>query len=391
MISELEWAKNNLDKIVAFRRELHRFPEPSCREIETHRRLRGWLSDMGVPFTASGDNITIAEFKGKEQERPTVGIRCDTDALEVKELTGLPYRSQNEGIMHACGHDAHMAMGLGACLYWKEHPEQLKGTVKVIFQPAEEGGGGAKRTVETGLLNDVNAFIGIHVWPQLEKGTMSISDGPVCSCTDIISIRIHGKGGHGAYPDLCLDAVTASAAVVMELQHIVSRFVPPMQPVVLTLGSLHAGTRWNVIAEEAELEGTLRTFDDELRERIIQRVQDVVEHVAAAHQCRGELHIVNQAKLVYNDAQLAKTARSAAEEVLSKENVLQLAPAMIGDDFSEYRSLAPSCYGLLGVGTKGKSNPPLHHGAFHLDEEALALGTAFFCRVVAQIQESRTR
>lgn len=386
MIPELEWAKEHLDRIVAYRRELHRFPEPSRKEFETHQRLRAWLQEMDVAFVAPKDNITIAQFKGADSNAPVIGIRCDTDALEVKELTGFSYQSQNTGIMHACGHDAHMAMGLGACMYWKEHPKQLRGSVQVIFQPAEEGGGGAKDTVATELLNHTDAFLGLHVWPQLEKGQISISDGPVCSCTDILSIRIHGKGGHGAYPDLCLDTVTASAAVVTELQHIVSRFVPPMQPVVLTLGSLHAGTRWNVIAEEAEIEGTLRTFDDALRDRIIQRIGEIVEHTAAAHQCRGEFRIINQAKLVFNDAQLSKKARAAAEDIVSAEKVLQLAPAMIGDDFSEYRSIAPSCYGLLGVGAKGEINPPLHHGAFKLDEDALALGTAFFCRAVKQIQ-----
>lgn len=388
MATELQWAKSNLDKLTAFRRELHRYPEPSCKEIETHRRLRAWLREMDVAFFTPENNITIAVLGEKLAGAPCVGIRCDTDALEVKEQTCLPFQSRHEGVMHACGHDAHMAMGLGACLYWKTHPEALQGRVKVIFQPAEEGGDGAEHTVGTGLLDDVDAFIALHVWPQLDKGVISITDGPVCSSTDIVSIRVYGKGGHGAYPDLCQDAVAASAAVVTALQHIVSRFVPPIQPVVLSLGSLHAGTRWNVIAQEAAIEGTLRTFDDGLRERIIERMRSVIEHTAAAHQCSAELEITSQAKVVFNDPALSSVLRSAALELFPAEKVLALAPAMIGDDFSAYRTIAPCCYGLLGVRKQGDLDAaPLHHGAFDIDEEALALGTAYFCHAAARIHQ----
>lgn len=391
MMPELLWAKEHLQQIIAFRRELHRFPEPSCNEFQTHQRLRSWLQKMDVSFLSPADNITIAVLEPLQAKGPVIGIRCDTDALEVEEQTGLPYQSENDGIMHACGHDAHMAMGLGACMYWKEHPEQIKGAGKVIFQPAEEGGGGAQQTVRTGLLDDVHAFLGLHVWPQLNKGQISISDGPLCSCTDILSIRIHGRGGHGAYPNLCADAVTASAALVMELQHIVSRFTPPMQPVVLTLGSLSAGTRWNVIAEEAQIEGTLRTFDDDLRERILTRIREIVEHIAAAHQCRGEINVINQAKLVLNDPLVSKITRAAACDIFVPDHILQLGPVMIGDDFSEYRSVAPSCYALLGVGGNDRDYPPLHHGKFTLDEDALALGTAFFCHAVRRLQEGNLK
>lgn len=384
MTEQRAWAQENLQKLIAFRRELHMYPEPTGCETATHRRLRGWLDEMGVPYLAPQDNMTIAVLEGKKGDGPVTGIRCDTDALEVTELTGAPYASRNGGVMHACGHDAHMAMGLGLAMFLKGRLDQMRGTVKIIFQPAEEGGGGAKACVGTGLLNDVQAFLALHVWPQLLTGDISISDGPVCSCTDTLRINVHGRGGHGAYPDLCRDAVTASAAMVTALQQVVSRFVPPMQPVVLTIGKLHAGTRWNVVAEEAVLEGTLRTFDDALRESVIARIGEIVQHTALAGQCTAELHVEDQTGLVYNDAALAEKMRAAAQDATGRAP-LRLAPAMIGDDFSEYRAIAPSCYGLLGVGVQGRENPPLHHGAFTLDEEALALGTAYFCKAVCAL------
>lgn len=366
-------------------RHFHRHPEPSHGEIETNRKIREALDALSIPYLAPKENLTIALIQGtgKGNGNAVIGIRCDTDALQMEEKTGLPYASCNDGMMHGCGHDAHITMGLGAAkLLWTRR-EMFSGLAKIIFQPAEEGERGAQETIATGLVSDVTAFIAIHVWSLYETGTIHISPGPVAASTDMFTIRLTGKGGHGAYPHLCVDAVTAGAAVVEALQHIPSRFISPMDPVVVTVGSFHGGTRCNIIAEEAVLEGTFRTFGPDVRREVLTLLDRLVNHTAAAHGCKAEIDIVEATSATINDEKISTLALSSAKKLVPPEKIGPQAPGMVGDDFAEYSAIAPGCYVQLGIANREKKTDfAHHHGCFAVDEDVLPLGAALLCQFV---------
>ena len=277
----ISFAKSYEADMRAFFEDLHQYPEPSHGEIRTNARVREVLGERGIKLLCPAENITIAVIHGAKPGK-TVGMRFDTDALQMQELCDLPYKSKKDGLMHGCGHDAHTTVGVYTALMLNDMKEQLCGTYKVIFQPAEEGERGAHEVIATGLVDDCDAFFGLHVWSQYETGTLHATTGGVCASPDMFTVKIHGRGGHGATPHLCADAVAAGAAVVQSLQHIASRFISPMQPVVVTVGSFHAGTRCNIIAEDAVLEGTLRAFDDGVRASLIEYFHRVIQDVAHA-------------------------------------------------------------------------------------------------------------
>lgn len=378
MDKRLEWMRGHADEINEIRELFHREPELSRHEFKTNERIRAYLDKWGVEYLAPESNITIALLKGAK-DGPVTAFRCDTDALSVTELTGADFASRVPGVMHACGHDTHITMGLAAARYLSLHPETFSGTVKVIFQPAEEGEGGARAVIATGLVNDVSRFFGLHVWPHLPVGAMGLIAGAVCSGTDKMTIRVKGVGGHGACPDKCRDAVVAAAAVVSNLQTIVARNVPPMKTAVLSIGTIHAGTRWNVIADEAVMTGTMRTLDLEAREIMTRRMEEVVEYTCRAQGCTGEVTVENLHGIVINDETVTRFARDAAVLVLGG-GAVDAEPAMIGDDFSMYSAIAPACYAFLGCTKPGDKNIyPLHHGCFLPDKEALLYGAAWLC------------
>ena len=250
----------------AFFEDLHRHPEPSHFENRTNQRVREQLRAHQIDMLCPKDNITIAVIRGAKPGR-TVGLRFDTDALQMQELCDVPYKSETDGLMHGCGHDAHTTCGVFVARLLKAHADALCGTYKIIFQPAEEGEHGADEVIATGLVSDVDAFYGLHVWSLYPTGTLHATPGGIWAEPDMFKVTIHGKGGHGATPEVCVDAITAGAAVVQSLQTIVSRFISPMDSVVVTVGSFHAGTRCNIIAQDAVLEGTLRAFDDDVHRR----------------------------------------------------------------------------------------------------------------------------
>ncbi|MBP3647411.1 MAG: amidohydrolase [Clostridia bacterium] len=352
-------------------RYLHRHPETAHHEVETNRFIRRELDRLGIPYDAPADNVTIAVVDSG-LPGPVVGLRCDTDALPVQEETGLPFASETPGVMHACGHDAHITSGLFAARLLNAHKGEWKGKLKVIFQPAEEGEGGARDLIKTGAADGIDAFFGIHVWSPHPSGGMYASASPVSASVDMFTIRIHGKGGHGATPDLCHDAVVAASALVIQLQTAVSRCVSPMQPALLTIGSFHAGTVGNIIAEDAELKGTIRAFDAKTRKTLVDTLHTMADLVCRAHGCTAEVNNIDLTPAVINHPQAAEVARRACDKLFGEGTVRNQSALMLGDDFADYMALAPSCYAQVGIADEAKATHYAHHNCrFKVDEDVL--------------------
>ena len=355
----------------------HKIPEKSRFEVKTNRLIRQELDKMGVFYHAPKENITIAVIEGAAPG-PVVGIRADTDALQLTEETSLTYKSEHEGMMHACGHDGHIAIALTCAKILSGMKNELKGAVKIIFQPAEEGEMGAQAVIETGLVNDVSAFFGVHLWSPYETGQMRVAPRGVAASTDMFTINIHGRAGHGAMPELCIDACLCASALVMNLQSIVSRFMSPFDPVVITVGSIHAGTRCNIIAGEATIEGTIRTFDPKVYDEVHAHFDRVVKEVCGAYRCTYEINNVKACGVTWNDEKLTEIALENAKRIAPANEVGADTPFMLGDDFGEYRCIAPVCYMKVGIrNEKIDAVYAHHHPKFKVDEEALPRAVAW--------------
>jgi len=376
MTELLNLAKNDAAHLSELYREFHRYPETAYNEVETNRRIRRELDRLGVSYIAHSDVLTVAIIEGKKSGA-TVGIRCDTDALAVKEATGLPYASENEGVMHACGHDAHITAGLGCAKLLHGMRDRLSGKVKIIFQPAEEGAGGAEVVLKTGLVDDVDVFFGIHVWSAFPLGEFHVSAMTVAASVDMFTIKIHGKGGHGASPALCADAVAAGADLVSSLQYIVSRTLPATEPAVVTVGSFHGGSVGNIIAGEAELKGTVRAITKESRNLAEKKLRETAEAVAKYHGCTAEVNYKRVNDIVSNDARAVELAKEAATGIVSPEAIGPQVLRMLGDDFSSYGKIAPYCYAQVGITPEGAEPIPHHNGRFVVDESVLPLCSAW--------------
>ena len=368
-------------------RALHRCPELAHHEVQTNRLLRSELDEMQIPYLAPADNITIA-LLDSGLPGPCVGLRCDTDALPVLEETGLPYASRNPGAMHACGHDAHMTAGLGALRLLRAHPGEWQGRVKVIFQPAEEGEDGSDQVIATGLVSDVDVFFAIHVWSPFAAGTLHVSPIVTSAAVNMFTIRLTGKGGHGAAPESCRDALVAGAALVCALQTVVSRSVSPMEPAVVTLGSFHAGQVGNVIAEQAELKGTIRTLNEQTRSLVEARLRDITESTAAIYGCSAQIENIRVSDAVQNDQRAAAIALDCARSLAPEEKIGPQKTMMLGDNFANYGVIAPYCYAQVGIADAAKqTDVPHHNSRFRVDEDCLPLCAAWMASFAAACGE----
>ena len=373
----LEFAKKDEVYIQKVFRWLHQHPEVSHKEQKTNQYLREELDKMGVFYLAPKDNITIAVIDSGKTGK-TIGLRCDTDALPVKEETGLSYASQYDGVMHACGHDAHMAMGIGTAKILSEHKEEWCGKVKIIFQPAEEGEDGADQVIATGLVDDIDAFFSIHVWSPYKSGELHVSPITVSAAVNMFTIRIVGKGGHGATPEKCADAILAASTLVVSLQGVVSRMISPMEPSVVTIGSFHAGTAGNIIAQEAILQGTTRSLNEETRQKISDAIRSYAEHVAQMYGCKAEMTEVRTSDAVCNDVKVTEIARKCAEQLVPLELIGEQRTMMLGDNFANFGVIAPYCYVQVGIADEKKHTDYAHHnGKFAIDEDVLPLCVAW--------------
>ena len=350
--------------------DFHRYPEISTKEFRTTKKIKEYLTEWGVKLIALPLPTGVLAQIGTGN-RPVAALRCDLDALPVQEETGLPYASEVSGCMHACGHDFHMTSVLGAALLLKERESQLKGTVRLIFQPSEEINEGAVPVLRTGLLGDVSEYYGIHADPEIDAGTLGIREGAVMACPDHFQIRIHGCGGHGAQPHLSLNPIPCAASVILALQQAVPGKISPFSPCVLSVCQIQAGDTWNVIPGQALLEGTLRTMSDTDRETGISSIREIAEYTAKTWGCTAETVFFPAPPPVVNNADLAvfaaETARSLGIRVIQQE------PSMIGEDFAEYLQEKPGCFIRVGTGI----GPGLHHSKFKADPSVLS-GTAEF-------------
>ena len=350
--------------------DFHRYPEISTKEFRTTKKIKEYLTEWGVKLIALPLPTGVLAQIGTGN-RPVAALRCDLDALPVQEETGLPYASEVSGCMHACGHDFHMTSVLGAALLLKERESQLKGTVRLIFQPSEEVNEGAVPVLRTGLLGDVSEYYGIHADPEIDAGTLGIREGAVMACPDHFQIRIHGCGGHGAQPHLSLNPIPCAASVILALQQAVPGKISPFSPCVLSVCQIQAGDTWNVIPGQALLEGTLRTMSDTDRETGISSIREIAEYTAKTWGCTAETVLFPAPPPVVNNADLAvfaaETARSLGIRVIQQE------PSMIGEDFAEYLQEKPGCFIRVGTGI----GPGLHHSKFKADPSVLS-GTAEF-------------
>ncbi len=378
-----QMASSLQDRLVQIRRTLHQHPELGFEEEQTGALVADTLRGLGLEVQTGVAKTGVVGLLRGAKPGKTVALRADMDALPVTELNQHEYRSKTPGKMHACGHDAHVTTLLGTAMVLSQLRDQLAGNVKFIFQPAEEGPGGAEQMVAEGVLENpkVDAIVGAHVWPGIPAGRVGVAPGPMMAAPDTMNLKIIGRGGHGAEPHLTIDAVAISAQVITALQNIVSRMRNPMDPVVVTIGSIHGGTRFNVIAQEVEMAGTVRTFNPETRKKMPGLIEKVVAGVCSSFDAKYEFQWIPSYPATVNEPAVTEVVRQAAVSILGDDSVLtELEPSMGGEDFSYFLARVPGCFFRLGVGNDRKATFPLHHPQFDVDESALSSGVAVFAQ-----------
>lgn len=374
-------------QLVEWRRGLHQKPELGFQEKLTAQFVSQKLQEWGIEHqTGIAQTGIVATIHGNNSTQKVLAIRADMDALPIEELNEVPYRSQHDGVMHACGHDGHTAIALGTAYYLHQHQDTFGGTVKIIFQPAEEGPGGAKPMIEAGVLKnpDVDAIIGLHLWNNLPLGMVGVRAGALMAAVELFRCTVLGKGGHGAMPHQTIDSIVVAAQIINSLQTIVARNVNPIDSAVVTVGELHAGTAENVIADTAWMRGTVRYFNPELKGLFQQRVEQIIAGICQSHGARYDLDYWSLYPPVINDASIAELVRSVAEEVVETPvGVVPECQTMGGEDMSYFLQEVPGCYFFLGSANPEKGLAyPHHHPRFDFDETVLPMGVEMFIRCV---------
>ncbi|MDB9529130.1 M20 family metallopeptidase [Oscillatoria sp. CS-180] len=373
-------------QITLWRRLIHQRPELAFNELQTATFISQKLTEWGIEHQSGiAKTGIVAVIKG-HRPGPVLAIRADMDALPIQELNDVEYRSQHEGVMHACGHDGHVAIALGTAYYLSQNRHSFCGTVKLIFQPAEEGPGGAKPMIESGVLEnpDVDAIIGLHLWNNLPLGTVGVRTGPLMAATEFFHCTIKGRGGHGAIPHQTVDSIVVAAQVVNAIQTIVARNIDPLKSAVVTLGELHAGSAVNVIADQARLSGTVRYFDESYEGYFEQRLDQIIGGICQSHGASYQLDYNPLYPPVVNHPDVTDLVRSVALSVAeTPAEVIPDCQTMGGEDMSFFLRAVPGCYFLLGSANQAKSLAyPHHHPRFDFDEAALSTGVEMFVRCV---------
>ncbi|MBW4622137.1 MAG: amidohydrolase [Cyanosarcina radialis HA8281-LM2] len=373
-------------QLVAWRRQLHQRPELGFRELLTAEFVSQKLTEWGIEHqTGIAQTGIVATISGRQPGR-VLAIRADMDALPIQEENDVPYRSLHDGQMHACGHDGHVAIALGTAYYLSQHRQNFAGTVKIVFQPAEEGPGGAKPMVEAGVLTnpDVEAIIGLHLWNNLPLGTVGVRSGALMAAVESFRCTIFGQGGHGAMPHQTIDSIVVGSQIVNALQAIVARNVDPLESAVVSVGEFHAGTALNVIADTAKLSGTVRYFNPNLAGYFARRIEQIVAGICQSHGASYELNYWHLYPPVINDPQIAELVRSVASDVIETPvGVVPECQTMGGEDMSFFLEAVPGCYFFLGSANPSKNLAyPHHHPRFDFDETALSMGVEIFARCV---------
>ena len=373
-------------RLVEWRRRLHQKPELGFAEKITaefiHQQLQAW----GIPHQTGIAKTGVVATINSETPGKVLALRADMDALPIQEENEVAYKSQHDGKMHACGHDGHTAIALGTAYYLQQHRDQWQGTVKIIFQPAEEGPGGAKPMIEAGVLNnpEVDAIIGLHLWNNLPLGTVGVRPGALMAAVECFRAVIMGKGGHGAMPDQTVDSIVVASQIVNALQTIVSRNVKPLDAAVVTVGEFHGGTALNVIADTTKISGTIRYFNPELESLVRDRLEAIIAGTCQMHGAKYELDHWQLYPPTINDQAIAELVKSVAMEVVETPvGVVPECQTMGGEDMSFFLNEVPGCYFFLGSANPEKQLAyPHHHPRFDFDETALGMGVEMFVRCV---------
>lgn len=386
-LSQLRLEIRNLQpQLVEWRRRLHQKPELSFEENLTAEFVSQKLQEWGIEHQTGIAQTGIVATIDSGKPGPVLAIRADMDALPIQEENEVCYRSQHNGIMHACGHDGHIAIALGTACYLAKHKHSFSGTVKIIFQPAEEGPGGAKPMIEAGVLRnpDVDAIVGLHLWNNLPLGTVGVRSGALMAAVEIFDCTILGKGGHGGMPHQTVDSIVVAAQIVNALQAIVARNIDPIDSAVVTVGTFHAGHTHNVIADTAQMGGTVRYFNPAYQGYFDKRIEQVIAGICQSHGANYQLDYYSLYPPVINDANMAELVRSVAESVVeTPAGIVPECQTMGGEDMSFFLQEVPGCYFFLGSANQEKNLAyPHHHPRFDFDETALGMGVEMFVRCV---------
>lgn len=380
-----DYASKYKEQVIAWRRHIHSHPELSGQEKETSLFIQKVLGELGIPFVNDiSDYAVIGEIQGSHPG-PVIALRADIDALPIHEITGLPFASQHEGVMHACGHDGHISILLGAAAILQSIKNQLHGTVKLVFQPSEEEAlnPGAQGIVDSGILDDVDEIFGLHVWPQLPVGTVGLKKGHLMAASDHFLVHIKGKSTHGAEPHNGIDAIVAAANWIVNVESIVARETNPMENLVCTIGVINGGDRYNVGCGDVYLEGTCRTYEPEKRDYIERRLGESLQALDMMFKIKSTLDYKRGHGATTNDPDAIDYATSIVEKYLGKEAVVHPEhPSMAAEDFSAYLQKIKGAFLWLGTGFDG--NPALHNAGFTIDETILESGITMMAAIAAE-------
>ncbi|GAA0729016.1 M20 family metallopeptidase [Clostridium malenominatum] len=379
----LESAKKYYDWMVDIRRDLHMHPEPSFSEFRTSKRIREELEKMGLEVSSPCETGVLGILRGKEEGK-VVALRADIDGLSVNEETGLAYTSKTPGMMHACGHDAHIAMLLGATKILLEMKDEIKGTVKFIFQPAEEIVSGAKKMIEGGVLENpkVDMTFGMHIWSDVPVGKVSIQPGPMMAAVDFWKLTIKGRSCHGSSPWQGVDAITCMNAILNGFHTIVTRQNDIRNPIVINVGTINAGERFNVLPGKAELGGCNRSFTQESREAMAKWMETMIKSTCEAYGCEYEFNYDFMCSPTINDENIVKLVKETVSKLIGEENLIPMAKVMGSEDFSEYAQRVPGALMFLGGRNEEKNCCYSHHSNFFdIDEDAMPIGAATYAQV----------
>lgn len=367
------------DYILEKRRYFHMNPEPSLHEYNTSKIVQEELKKLNIPYIVAAETGVIATIKGDKPGK-TVLLRADMDALEVCEKNDVPYKSQKEGFMHACGHDGHTAMLLGAAHVLNEIKSEIKGEIKLLFQPAEEIAAGAKAMIEeTKITDNIDAAFAIHLWQGVPVGKISLEAGARMAAADMFTVKIKGKSGHGSMPHDTIDTVVVGSALVMNLQHLVSRNTNPLDTLVVTVGKFEAGTAMNIIAGEAVLEGTMRSFSDNVWKAIPEQFERVVNNTCATYGATAEINLKRATPPLVNDEKISEILKKSAIKLYGDEVVIKYEKTPGGEDFAYFTQKVPGALAFVGIRNDEKGiNAPHHNERFNIDESALEMGTNLY-------------
>ncbi len=371
-------------QLVELRRDFHMHPELGFQEFRTAEKIESYLQNLGLETKRVAKTGVVALLKGT-QPGPVLMLRADMDALPVHEKTTVEYKSQNAGVMHACGHDAHMAMLLVAAKVLKENWDQFKGTIKFVFQPDEEIAG-ALVMIDQGVLENpkVDALMAIHIWTPLESGKIAISKGTVMAGLDVFKIIVHGKGGHTGAPQYAVDPILAAAGIIQTVQSIQTRQIDALKPTLIMFGKINGGTKANIIPDKVELEGSIRFLYEagpKTYEQPTQRFIRMVKNVCETYRCTCEIEIIPENKPLVNNDHMVLMARQTAKKVFTDPEAIVDGHYNASEDFSEFSAKVPGVFMFLGTGNKEKnSDVPHHNPCFNIDEDTMAAGVEMFVR-----------